>query len=303
MPQLLPGDNPQAYIPGDRRRSLARGEDLPTVTHGSGVFVDISGFTKLTEALVRELGGRRGAEVLSANIDRIFAALMEPLHHHGGSVIYFSGDAVTAWIDRDDGSRATACALAMQRGDGRGRRRRDAGRRAGHARGQGRGGRGAGAPLRGRRPACPAHRRAGGGADGLARGRGAAVAARRGRPRRGRPGLARRPGRARGDARRRASDRSASSRPWPIRPLADRGGDWPRLPEEIARKWVLPPVWDRMVVGRGEFLAELRPAVPIFVKFGGLDFDEDPAAPCDPRRLRDAGTAAHSTSRAARSSS
>ena len=115
MPQLLPGDNPQAYIPGDRRRSLARGEDLPTVTHGSGVFVDISGFTKLTEALVLELGGRRGAEVLSANIDRIFAALMEPLHHHGGSVIYFSGDAVTAWIDRDDGSAATACALAMQR--------------------------------------------------------------------------------------------------------------------------------------------------------------------------------------------
>ena len=42
---------------------------------------------------------------------------------------------------------------------------------------------------------------------------------------------------------------------------------------------MLPPVWDRMVVGRGEFLAELRPAVPIFVKFGGLDFDEDPAAP------------------------
>ncbi len=31
MPQLLPGDNPQAYIPGDRRRSLARGEDLPAV--------------------------------------------------------------------------------------------------------------------------------------------------------------------------------------------------------------------------------------------------------------------------------
>ena len=42
---LLPGDNPQAYIPGDRRRALARGEELPRLTHGAAVFVDISGFT------------------------------------------------------------------------------------------------------------------------------------------------------------------------------------------------------------------------------------------------------------------
>ena len=114
MADLLPGDNPQAYIPGDRRRALARGEDLPRLTHGSAVFVDISGFTPLTEALARELGGRRGAEELSATLDRIFAALMEPLHAWDGSVVYFSGDAVTAWIDADDGSRATACGLAMQ---------------------------------------------------------------------------------------------------------------------------------------------------------------------------------------------
>ena len=106
MADLLPGDNPQAYIPGDRRRALARGEELPRLAHGAAVFVDISGFTALTEALARELGGRRGAEVLSSTLDRIFAALMEPLHAWDGSVVYFSGDAVTAWIDADDGSRA-----------------------------------------------------------------------------------------------------------------------------------------------------------------------------------------------------
>lgn len=55
MPQLLPGDNPQACIPGDRRRSLARGSDLPAVTHGAGVFVDISGFTNLVAELAGEL--------------------------------------------------------------------------------------------------------------------------------------------------------------------------------------------------------------------------------------------------------
>ncbi len=111
---LLPGDNPQAYIPGDRRRALARGQELPRLTHGAAVFVDISGFTPLTEALARELGGRRGAEELSATLDRIFAALMEPLHAWNGSVVYFSGDAVTAWIDGDDGTRAIECGLAMQ---------------------------------------------------------------------------------------------------------------------------------------------------------------------------------------------
>ena len=70
MPALMPGDNPQAYIPGDRRRALARGEDLPRRAHGSAVFVDISGFTPLTEALARELGGRRGAEELSEGLRR-----------------------------------------------------------------------------------------------------------------------------------------------------------------------------------------------------------------------------------------
>ncbi len=65
MRTLLPGDNPQAYIPGDRRRALARGEELPRLAHGAAVFVDISGFTPLTEALARALGGRRGAEELT----------------------------------------------------------------------------------------------------------------------------------------------------------------------------------------------------------------------------------------------
>ena len=114
LPQTLPGDNPQAYIPADRRRALARGEELPARATGSALFVDISGFTPLTESLARELGERRGAEELGATLDRVFAALMEPLHAWRGNVIYFSGDAITAWLDGDDGGRAAACGLAMQ---------------------------------------------------------------------------------------------------------------------------------------------------------------------------------------------
>ena len=41
-------DNPEAYIPGDRRRALAAGVELPDRVHGAALFADISGFTPLT---------------------------------------------------------------------------------------------------------------------------------------------------------------------------------------------------------------------------------------------------------------
>src|SRR5664279_2851422 len=52
----------------------------------------------------------------------------------------------------------------------------------------------------------------------------------------------------------------------------------PILPEEVVRQWVLPRVYDRMIAGRGDFLAELRPAVPLFLHFAGIDYDNDPEA-------------------------
>ena len=108
-------DNPDAYIAGDRRRALASGVSIPDRVRGSGLFVDISGFTPLTEALATELGPRRGAEELTAVLDRIFDAVLGELHRYGGSVVYFSGDAVTCWLDGDDGALAVACGLDMQR--------------------------------------------------------------------------------------------------------------------------------------------------------------------------------------------
>jgi class 3 adenylate cyclase/tetratricopeptide (TPR) repeat protein len=278
LTKLLPGDNPQAYIPGDRRRALARGEDLPRLAHGSAVFVDISGFTPLTEALATELGGRRGAEELSATLDRIFAALMEPLHAWDGSVVYFSGDAVTAWIDGDDGSRATACALAMQKVMSRvgvvttpGGSMITLAVKVAVAVGQ-------------------VHRFVVGDPrvqliDVLA---GALMDSLAAAEQQSLPGevvldagaLA-----AVGDRvvlrEKRSGDHgdvgvvvALGEEMFP----PDTPPRWPQLPEETARQWLLPPVWDRMVEGRGEFLAELRPAVPVFVRFGGLDFEGDPRA-------------------------
>src|SRR5688572_1702810 len=104
----------QAYIPGDRRRALAAGTPLPDRVFGAALVADISGFTAFREALANELGPQRGAQERTTNLNRVFHALISELERFGGHVIYFSGDAITCWIDGDDGVRATACALAMQ---------------------------------------------------------------------------------------------------------------------------------------------------------------------------------------------
>ena len=116
-------DRPDAYIPGDRRRALARGESLPDRVRGAALFADISGFTPLTEALASELGSQRASEVLTGHLNRVFHAVIAELDRYGGDVIYFSGDAITCWLDGDDGSRATALRPRDAGGDGRARAR------------------------------------------------------------------------------------------------------------------------------------------------------------------------------------
>ena len=162
-------DNLEAYIPGDRRRALAAGIAMPDRVRGAALFADISGFTALTETLANELGPQRGAEELTANLNRVFHALIDEVERFGGHVIYFSGDAITCWLDGDDGARATACALAMQTDDERARRGRHAGGREGAARDEGRRRGRARAAVPRRRPGHPADRRARRAADRRAR--------------------------------------------------------------------------------------------------------------------------------------
>ena len=107
-------DDPQAYIARDRRRALADTREMPDRVVGAALFADISGFTPLTEALAAELGPQRGAEELTANLGRVFQAVIDELDRRGGDVIYFSGDAITCWIDGDDGRARDCGGLAMQ---------------------------------------------------------------------------------------------------------------------------------------------------------------------------------------------
>lgn len=66
------------------------------------MFVDMSGFTPLTESLMRK--GNRGAEQLSLVLNEIFEPLVSLVYAKGGFIPYFAGDAFTAIFPTRDSS-------------------------------------------------------------------------------------------------------------------------------------------------------------------------------------------------------
>jgi class 3 adenylate cyclase/tetratricopeptide (TPR) repeat protein len=265
-----------SFLPGDRRAAIAAGHELPERQRGAGLFADISGFTPHTEALVAAFGPQRGAEELDTNLNRVYEAVVGDLLAHGGEVLYFSGDAITCWLDGDDGSRAVRCALDMQA------TMRTAGRLetprgpvqlsikvavvVGEARRVVVGD-----------PAVQLLDVFGGelvdrlaAAEGLAdkgdvvvdesvlESLGGRLACREIRPH--------------PDSGRRCGVVTEVTDP-PARAAADPAAP---LTLEQVRPWILPFVHERLASGGGAFLAELRRAHPIFVRFGGFDFDGDP---------------------------
>ena len=59
---------------------------------GTLVFVDISGFTSLTEKLARK--GRIGAEELTSVLSSVFSDMLGVAYRRGGSLLKFGGDAL-----------------------------------------------------------------------------------------------------------------------------------------------------------------------------------------------------------------
>ena len=89
---------PAAYIAQDRRVALAAGVELPEWACGSVLCADISGFTPLSETLANDHGQRRGAEALTHLLNDLYARLIAEVERHAGSVVGFSGDAITCWF-------------------------------------------------------------------------------------------------------------------------------------------------------------------------------------------------------------
>ncbi|MCB8942827.1 MAG: AAA family ATPase [Ardenticatenaceae bacterium] len=266
------------YLPIDRRLALAQGRELPEGTHGVALFADISGFTPLTAVLAQQLGPQRGAEELARQLNLVYGAIIAEVHQFGGSVIGFSGDAITCWFDGQRQPQAAAAAFAIQNGMNQFQAIATPGGTA------------VSLTIKVSLAAGPARRllvgdpqygllevMAGATLDRMAIGENLAE-----------PGevlisqelveplqnfitvVDWREGEANG--------RFAVTQPTnqPIPPLP-----WhiPALPDnQTTRAWLLPPVYERLERGQGEFLTELRSTTPLFMKFSGIDYDEDEAA-------------------------
>lgn len=102
-----------SFISLDRRIALHKREALPDWNEGSLLFADLSGFTTLTQTLIKEFGPRRGPEELTLFLNALFTHLIRHAHMQGGSITGFAGDAITCWFKDDDGHRALSAAFAM----------------------------------------------------------------------------------------------------------------------------------------------------------------------------------------------
>ena len=76
-------------------------------------FVDISGFTALSERLARR--GRIGAEELTEVLNHVFSRMLEVVYAKGGALLKFGGDALLlAFADDDHARIAAEAAVAMR---------------------------------------------------------------------------------------------------------------------------------------------------------------------------------------------
>jgi class 3 adenylate cyclase len=87
-----------SFVPIDRRFALARHQSLPDRVMGAVLFADLSGFTPFSELLDRELGHKLGVEELNRLLDPVWSTLVAEVHSFAGSVIAFSGDAITCLL-------------------------------------------------------------------------------------------------------------------------------------------------------------------------------------------------------------
>ncbi len=265
------------YLPLDRCQTLIEGGNLPERTSGAALVADISGFTPLTEALLQTFGPRRGAEALTHQLNLVYDALIPKIHAYRGSVITFGGDAIICWFDGDDGLRATACGLAMQRV------------MLAFAGTTTSAGMTISLSMKVAIAAGPVRRLLIGdpqiqvmdviagstldrlsAAEELAHTGEVVLTAETVAPLQQHLTVARWYTAPASEGRFAVVE--SLTQPVTIEP-------WPALALQAAeldvQPWILPPVYERLKAGQGQFLAEIRPAVALFLCFSGIDYDND----------------------------
>jgi class 3 adenylate cyclase len=278
------------YVSMDRRQAMAEHLTLPERAHGTALFADVSGFTALTESLANELGLQRGAEEMIRHLNRVLSTLIDAVHRYSGAVISFSGDAITCWFDDIDlhGSRrvvsaverAAACAFAMQKGMTQ------------FAAISTPNGKTIGLSIKVALATGPARRMVVGDGnahqiDVLAGATLTALAEAEHVTEKGEIVFS-----AAGFPSCASLEEKFSVVEWreekqfavlagPKQDIAP--SPWPALGEEAIlksrlRPWMHPAVFEKVRAGQSEMLSELRPATALFMKFGGLDYDNDSKA-------------------------
>ncbi len=100
-----------SYVPRLLLRHLADDPERRAWTvDGTVVFVDISGFTKLSERLAKH--GKEGAEQVTEAIETCFTDLLAVAYANGGGLIKFGGDALLL-LFQGEGHEAMACRSAV----------------------------------------------------------------------------------------------------------------------------------------------------------------------------------------------
>ena len=85
----------------------------------AGMFLDLSGFSKMTDALMQH--GQHGAEVLAGLMHSVFDPLVRSIFGYGGKIVSFAGDGIMALYpvegdEKETALRALASAWAIQQG-------------------------------------------------------------------------------------------------------------------------------------------------------------------------------------------
>jgi class 3 adenylate cyclase len=123
MPRLI--DTLASYVPWQIAPHLITAHLGPTATPfaerfpAAILFVDISGFTPLVERLTRH--GQDGVEELSRLLNTYFGELIDLIALHGGVIVKFAGDSVTAlWPAKDEDlptatREAIHCSFTLQK--------------------------------------------------------------------------------------------------------------------------------------------------------------------------------------------
>lgn len=105
---------PRAVV--DRLALDPRPPQLPSADQSvaAAMFVDISGFTSLTERLKQR--SRDWADQLSSFLNSVLGELIDLINAHGGDIVKFSGDALLVLWPADEGPRSIATRRAVQCG-------------------------------------------------------------------------------------------------------------------------------------------------------------------------------------------